>query len=278
MGTRLARFLLILGLSAITTLANATDTDGPDGDHDFVDADDAPHGIPAYPDGTIGRFPRVYHVNNYDAWNLWLGGYPTNWRFGQGPLYGVDNDDSVLPNDCTENAFGMNFAQDECIQDSTDMCLRSPVILNPCETTSFRIGYFVRAAGGILGSGCSECAILNILIDFNGDGDFGDVMFCETTQDSIPEWAVKNFRMPLTYSFRVEELDVPAFRVGPRIGPAWMRITLSSGYPSVPDDFAVAGSGEYALYGGETEDYPVVIGGEVSVNRTTWGLLKSRYQ
>jgi hypothetical protein len=270
--------LTCLAIVLVPGMIRATDVDGPDGHYDFYDLDDAPRGIPAYPDGTIGRFPRVYHVNNYDAWNLWLGGYPTNGPIN-GVVYGVDSDGGQHPlPHCIETAFGMTFPQDECVQDSTDMCLRSPVILNPCETTSFRIGYFVRVAGGILGSGCGECAILNILIDFNGDGDFGDVMFCETTQDSIPEWAVKNFRIPLTFSFRVEELDVPAFRVGPRTGPAWMRITLNSGYPSVPDDFAVAGSGEYGLYGGETEDYPLVIDGPVPITRTSWGLLKSRYR
>ena len=272
-------FLVCFGLTVLPGTGLTTDVDGPDGANDFGDADDAPHGIPAYPDGTIGRFPRVYHVNNYDAWNLWLGGYPTHASAFEEPIYGVDTDGGLHPlPHCTEAAFGMTFDQDECLNDSTDMCLRSPALLNTCEMTSFRIGYFVRAAGGILGSGCGECAILNILIDFNGDGDFGDVMFCETTQDSIPEWAVKNFRMPLTYSFRVEEFDVPAFRVGPRSGPAWMRITLNSGYPSVPEDFAEEGSGEYGLYGGETEDYPFVIGGPTPVNRTSWGVIKSRYR
>jgi GEVED domain-containing protein len=269
MGTRFARFLLILGLSALSTPANATDVDGPDGDNDFGDMDDAPHGIPAYPDGTIGKFPHVYHINNYDAWNLWLGGYPTNWQPGQGPVYGVDGDDSALPpNDCTENAFGMTFAQDECIQDSTDMCLRSPVLLNPCEMTTFRISYIVQVAGG------GGTALLNVLVDFNGDGDFDDVVYCPASQDSVPEWVAKNVGVPWGWPNHLE-MNIPSFRVGPRSGPAWMRITLTTADTTPTDDFPVSG-GE--LLGGETEDYPIMIGGNTPVHSTTWGLLKSRYQ
>lgn len=263
-------FLACIGLTVLPRSGLTTDVDGPDGHNDFYDLDDAPTGIAAYPDSTLGQFPHVYHVNNYDAWNLWLGGYPTNGPVN-GVVYGVDSDwsfPSSFPH-CHETAFGMTFGQDECIQDSTDMCLRSPVILSTCELGSFRIGYFVRVAGGY------SRAFLNILFDFNGDGDFADVSYCGATQDSVSEWAVKNYRMPLTFSYRVEELEVPTFRVGPRPGPVWMRITLNSEDP-VADDFNIAG--DTHLLGGETEDYPIVIAGPVPVNRTSWGLLKSRYQ
>lgn len=259
--------LACAGLVWTPRLIRATDVDGPDGGHDFYDSDDAPRGIPAYPDSTLGRFPRVYHVNNYDAWNMWLGGYPTDWGDSK-PLYGVDSDiGSLASPDCFETAFGMTFDQDECVQDSTDMCLRSPVALTTCQMASFRIGYFVRVA---------DRAYLNVLVDFNGDGDFADMMFCEATQDSVSEWAVKNYSLTgWGFPFELEFVDIPAFRVGPRPGPAWMRITLNSNDP-VADDFHIVGDDH--LFGGETEDYPIVVGGPVPVNRTSWGLLKSRYQ
>ena len=259
-------FLVSIGLAVLPGSGLSTDVDGPDGSNDFYDLDDAPHGIPAYPDSTIGRFPSVLHVNNYDAWNLWLGGYPTNGPIN-GVLYGVDSDFS-LPH-CQETAFGMTFGQDECIQDSTDMCLRSLVVFNACEMASFRIAYFIKFAC------CYDDAFLNVLVDFSGDGDFDDVLFCEATQDSVREWVLKNVEVPWDFPYYVDEMEVPAFRVGPRAGPAWMRITLTA-EQGVKDDFHIAGDGH--LHGGETEDYPIVIGGPVPVQRTTWGLLKSRYQ
>jgi GEVED domain-containing protein len=254
--------VLFAGSMCVPFGVQATDVDGPFRDEDFFDTGDAPNGVPAYPDGTLGRFPFIGHINNYDAWNLWLGWYPTNFN-GSGDLYGVDNDPDLAFSDCTETAFGMTFGQDECIQDSTDMCLRSPVVLNPCEPTTFKMAYFILVSGFY--------SYLNILVDFNGDGDWGDVVYCEATRDSVPEWAIKNYEVVHPYP-PWAIMDVPSFLVGPRAGPTWMRISLSS--DPMPDTYPTH---QTSILGGETEDYPFVIGGVVPTTRMTWGGLKSRY-
>jgi hypothetical protein len=69
---------------------------------------------------------------------------------------------------------------------------------------------------------------------------------------------VKN--VPVTLVPGCNALVSPSFRVGPREGGAWMRITLT-GTP-VTDDFPWAGSASIpagVFTGGETEDYPVEI-------------------
>ena len=261
MGRNTLALIIAAGLFPATLWA--TDVDGPfRGRDDYYDRGDAPNGISAYPDGTLGRFPQVTHFNQYDYKNMWLGFYPTPWQ-PEEDLFGVDDDFHYPLPHCTETAFGMSFAQDECLQDSTDMCLRSPVALNACREVAFKIAYYRVHY---------EDAYLNILLDLNGDGDWGDVVYCDATQDSASEWAVENY--PLGFSFpSAQFLDVPRFLVGPRPGPVWMRISLSGG--PMPNTYPTE---DTSIDSGETEDYPLLIGIIVPTTRSSWGLLKSRYR
>jgi hypothetical protein len=73
---------------------------------------------------------------------------------------------------------------------------------------------------------------------------------------------VKN--APVTLQPGCNTLLTPSFAGGPNTGPTWMRMTLTS--TPVSDDFPWAGSvtlagrGPSTFAGGETEDYPLVIG------------------
>src|SRR5262249_39093129 len=105
-------------------------------------------------------------------------------------------------------------------------------------------------------------AYLNVLVDWNQDGDWNDVLNCGpigSAQNCAPEWAVKN--VPISLVPGCNNLVTPNFRVGPNPGQGWMRITLSEA--PAPADFPWNGTVSYAngyFQRGETEDYPVRIG------------------
>jgi hypothetical protein len=152
------------------------------------------------------------------------------------------------PTDCIELAFGgMPFNQDECIGDLVDAGLPGP-----WSFTQSRIGNVT-----VLVTNCRTApvdAFMNVLVDWNQDGDWNDAMGPPCTY----EWAVKNHRF--TAPPGCVPYSSPVFLAGPMPGPAWMRVTVTR--DSVPADFPWAGSmttptGEFR--GGETEDYPVMV-------------------
>lgn len=262
----LALTLAVLGTAAPRTV-RSNDVDGPGGSMDFVDFGDAPHSVAAYPDGTTGNFPWVWHVNNYGSWNLWLGGYPEDAPVED--MLGVDTEGPDKTPDCRETAFGMTFDQDECSGDHSDAGVLTAIHLEPCQPATFRIAITTPVAA-------SPYYYLNVLVDYNGDGDWNDTVMCPGGEKGINEWVLKNVEaVPMfnTPGGGYGVFDLPHFPVGPRPGPAWLRISLS--FNPVPKDFAAHG-GE--LFGGETEDYPITIGELTPVRETTWGLLKSRYR
>jgi hypothetical protein len=104
----------------------------------------------------------------------------------------------------------------------------------------------------------NQDVFLNILVDWNQDGDWNDNEICPDVKLCAPEWAVKNRVIELksgcgTYSS-------PVIQVADSLGRAWMRITLTR--EPVSNDFPWNGSGSAPNFyypDGETEDYLVQI-------------------
>ncbi|HEY6194853.1 MAG TPA: GEVED domain-containing protein [Candidatus Eisenbacteria bacterium] len=257
----------------------------------YRDFGDAPEGIAAYPSGIVGRFPTcltptapgtpdqlcpdpslippgptgyvLHATSDTDNAGFWLGCGDV-----AAPLLGVDSevdgkswlvfaagqiaacDPHSLP-DCNEPAFGgMTFGQDECYGDA-DAGLTSFVSFAACSTSTVTMKTY--ACGSV-----PVHAYLNILVDWNQDGDWNDVVRCEAINQCVPEWAVRD--QPVTLPIGCSFLTSPPFLAGPTPGPGWMRITLSE--QPAPPDFPWNGSVSLAgaaFTRGETEDYPIQI-------------------
>jgi len=260
---------------------------------DYEDWGDAPEVVLGYPSGVVGHFPtcalvsapgtqelvagclpistppgptgHVRHVSSAsDPFQVWLGcGDGTAANVGvDTELNGKTNDtgaaisscDTATPVDCVEAAFGMSFGQDECYADPPgDAGVIAPVVFTPCAPSTVTFNAFSCAT--------SEVEVyLNILVDWNEDGDWNDVLACTApTFVCAYEWAVKNvlITLPPGCSPQIS----PVFIAGPNGGNGWMRITLSP--TPVSNDFPWRGSffaaGQDFIQGGETEDYPVTI-------------------
>ncbi len=265
--------------------SRATDVDGPDDcQRTPTDYGDAPENCLAYP-GVMGHFPTcradsppgdatnacgpvlpppgptgfVMHQHLPTLFQYWLGCGPAGT-----PPMGIDGEPDGKVNDtgagasvcnpgllvdCVEKAFGMTFGQDECYG-SSDAGLSSPVAFAPCTPSSITFKAW----------NCSPNAqqvVLNILVDWNHDGDWNDIVQCPTGA-CVPEWAVQN--VVITLFPGCNTITSPSFMSGPTAGPAWMRISISDN--QAPGDYAWAGSAHLpgqAMINGETEDYPVSI-------------------
>lgn len=164
--------------------------------------------------------------------------------------------DQVTAIDCVESPWAMNFGQDECYGDPPgDAGLASPVSFTTCTASSITFKTY--------NCKTQTDAFLNILVDWNGDGDWNDNFDCPGAPGVCAyEWAVKNVAIPLPPGCTT--INSPMFLSGPFGGRAWMRVTLTD--VPVNDDFPWAGSATYtagqgAYAAGETEDYPVDITG-----------------
>lgn len=254
----------------------------------YRDFGDAPEGLAAYSTGIVGRFPTclfptapgsqnvdcppplstlpgptgavIHNAVATDQVKYWLG-----CGTAAAPGLGIDSENDgkfntpaapfsfcndIIPVDCAEAAFGMTFGQDECYG-TPDAALGMPVAFAACslQTVTF-LAYNCTTA--------PQQAVLNVLVDWNADGDWNDNLKCDRIGQCAPEWVVKNRLITLTPGCAT--YATPRFRVGPRTGPGWMRITLSE--ISAPDDYPWNGTlgipgGAFAR--GETEDYPVRI-------------------
>ncbi len=281
-----ARFIgvLLMGALALPAPAPATDVDGPnDCQRSAVDFGDAPEGVFAYP-GVVGHFPTctvptapgdrtlacapistapgltgfVRHQHPAAGGGYWLG-CPLTGGLPQGIDSEIDGKmnatgapisvcNDVVPTDCVEAAFGMSFGQDECYG-STDAGIASPVSFGICTNSTVTFQAYNCAT-------VSRQVVLNILVDWNQDGDWNDNYQCNTT--CAFEWAVKNVSIVLGPGCNT--VTSPIFMSGPNAGDGWMRISISD--EAVNDNFPWAGTATspgQQFTDGETEDYPVVI-------------------
>jgi hypothetical protein len=172
---------------------------------------------------------------------------------------------SGISTDCIETAFGgMTFDQDECYFDGSDAGLQNPQTYIVCSTPTFTIDVYACAPRNI---------ILNVLVDWNEDGDWNDTFDC--SPGCAYEWAVKNHTVALTAGCNT--IVVPPFLVGPNPGYGWMRISVSEN--PAADDYPWNGTLSMVQFlGGETEDYPVVITDATPTDRSSWGRVKTLYR
>jgi len=271
-----AFLLFAFTLLSFSGAALATDVDGPDDcQRPAMDFGDAPEGIDAYP-GVTGHFPTCGVSSHPATWDttctpisskpLFVGfvlhdNPVASYWLGCGSLsaaMGIDGDPdgktsvgspssrcSGEPVDCSENAFGLDFGQDEC-WGSDDAGVHRPT-LEVCQDATVTFDTY--------NCGSARDVYLNILIDMNRDGDWNDNFLCPS--GCTYEWAVKNALVTLPTGCNTQAS--PAFRVGPFPGEGWMRVSITD--VPVNDDFPWYGSRSMGvlLPGGETEDYPVQI-------------------
>ncbi|MFN0151224.1 MAG: FlgD immunoglobulin-like domain containing protein [bacterium] len=250
----------------------------------YEDFGDAPEGTAAYPSGVLGSFPTCIapspagtrttvcapistvpgmtgHVRHVSPANepikIWLGcGAPLPGSVDSevdgkmnGTGLGASTCDPAVTVDCAEPAFSttMVFGQDECWGD-VDAGVIGPVTFSTCELETIKVDAFNCRQFGVQ-------AFLNILVDWNEDGDWNDNLNCDA--ECVYEWSVQNlnvFLVPGCNTF------TPVVLAGPKAGNGWMRVTITP-FP-VPADFPWAGSAGMAggsFIAGETEDYPVII-------------------
>jgi hypothetical protein len=242
----------------------------------------APISTPPGPTGYV--LHRSFGFQNY-----WLGCFvPPPPALG---AYGIDGDgdgkvnqpptgssacDPLLLTDCVDPAEG-GFDQDECYADGSDATLSTKVVFGACANNTFNYDVFLCAPQGVV-----QQSFLNVLVDWNKDGDWNDVLLCNTTAGAVCvyEWAVKN--RPLTLVPGCNLLSTPTIVGGPSAqNNVWMRISVST--DPVTDDFPWAGStitfnGLNYLHDGETEDYLVDVTPPTPTLPETWGSIKAMYR
>ena len=273
----------------------------------YTDFGDAPENVPAYPSGSFGHFPTCTANSPAGTQEVACGAAPSTppgltgyvkhvatandqayFGLGCGPSnaqrLAVDTEadgvvhvagalPGVIPSEfstCSpavtimtyESAFGgLWFGTDETAGDGTDAGFAGPLALPACNPIRLPLQAW----------NCGPASLtvrLNVLVDWNQDGDWNDVVACGSPGSSTcaPEWAVKNASVVLQPG--CNSLVSPQFVVGPSTGDAWMRITLTAG--PVSDDFPWAGSAANsggAFAGGETEDYPITIVASAAVDQ-----------
>jgi hypothetical protein len=274
----------------------------------YTDFGDAPENLPAFPSGSLGHYPTCKAASTAGTQEIECGSAlstppgPTGWvehaatfedakyvTFGcqAAPKWiGVDSETDGVVNvgagppplmpttsacdpgvllQTFEPAFGLWFGGDDRAISQPGVALSANPVLHSCGNASMRL------RTGACGPGDTP-AYLNVLVDWNQDGDWNDVARCGTAAagSCAPEWAVKN--APVTVRPGCDSLDTPVFRVGPATGGTWMRLTLT--LAPVNDDFPWAGSAtnpgpggsaSAPFAGGETEDYPVSVTEAVDV-------------
>ncbi|MFO7891249.1 MAG: S8 family serine peptidase [bacterium] len=98
-----------------------------------------------------------------------------------------------------------------------------------------------------------EGAYINVLFDWNQDGDWNDELWSEDVSKTIYEHTVVNFPVPVG-SGHISALDPPDFTIGPNAGFVWARFTITE----EPVELPWQGTGEFEA--GESEDHLLKIG------------------
>jgi hypothetical protein len=231
------------------------------------------------PFGTVpGATGYIIHVDHRNA-PLWIGCGGAGVGYDEETEAKINLSPSLCgegPVDCVEGSpAGLQFGQDECVG-AGDAGLIFPSSFVACSTqvVAFNVTYD-------LPPGPDYLFYINVLVDWNMDGDWNDTFLCPDRPECVYEWAVKNEFALSAGGCGV----VPSrpFLTGPKVGMAWMRVTIT---PSpVPDDFPWNGSAGLTggvFRGGETEDYLIAIrpnptidvGGRVVAEGITLGTVR----
>ena len=104
-------------------------------------------------------------------------------------------------------------------------------------------------------------AYVNVLVDWNQDGQWGGSSVC-SGGNTTPEHVLVNFVVPPQYIGTLSALGPPDFTIGPKQGYVWTRFSITES--PVSEDWD--GSGVFE--DGETEDYLLRIDGERPVGGT----------
>lgn len=249
-----------------------------------LDFGDAPEAALAYPStGVVGAFPTCYNVPTAG----WIQHTNFGAYFGPRVDFEPEGNAGLCP------LFNPNsYDQDECFNDGDaglivpePYTIQGPVgseVVVPCaNSTGTPLGNVCQTAVwgvnvdiNVTNNMPSETlGYLNVLMDWNQNGQWGDIENCPT-MGSAPEHVLVNFVVPNPYSGPLSSLGPPTFLIGPNSGYVWTRFTISE--DPVPQDW----KGEGDFEDGETEDYllrvdqptPPPVGGEAyMVNKT--GLL-----
>jgi len=206
----------------------------------------------------------VRHVNGTSFLDLWMGcGSPrgtggiddeADAKFNASSTPGDPSLCGGAPTDGVESGpLGAWFGQDESYGDA-DAGLIHPMTFQVCSTSAVAFSTYLCGPPG----GGDYGLLVNVLVDWNQDGDWNDTFICPESGQCVHEWAVKN-----EFGFASGECGVfvtAPFRTGPFPGRAWMRVSVM--IDLAPDDFPWNGSTGTAngrFNGGETEDYLVTI-------------------
>ncbi len=231
------------------------------------DYGDAPENAVAYPDsGIMGRFPTcleagpagyIRHGSNSDCY------------------FGYQVDTEVEGNEGNCPAFTPNlFDQDEsCYESDAGLWAPDAFTIQGPPDSEYVAPLCSEFRGSALGYTCGtaewgrdinvwwhtnriEGAYVNVLIDWNRDGQWGASSSCDG--ETVPEHVLVNFYVP-NGNGHISTQDPPSFKIGPMSGFVWARFTITSDRISTPWD----GSGHYS--DGETEDYLIKVLGRESL-------------
>jgi PKD repeat protein len=238
----------------------------------LYDYGDAPEGVLAYPSsGTMGAFPTcegvvlgefIRHGGHSVSSDIssYLGlkaDYETEGNEGWCPTFKPDKYDQ--DESCDEADGGLLKPDAYTIAGSAGSESVTPL----CELTAdsvlgrvCRTAQWGRDIDIVVNTVNPTGAYVNVLIDWNQDGVWGDSIECT---DSTPTWArehvLKNFHFSFPPTGDLSTYSPPDFRIGPNSGYVWARFTLTE----VPIELPWDGSGKFNE--GETEDYLLKVQG-----------------
>jgi len=238
----------------------------------LLDFGDAPEGALAYPSSGIGgAFPTCMQVGPAG----WI--QHTNFGTWFGPATMVDFEPDGNAGMCPPGGFPP-YDQDECFADPDAGLLIPPAYtIDPtpavvpcmpgvegplgtiCQTANWGVNVDIDVHNWMPGHPEYLPGFVNVLMDWNQDGDWNDVTDCYTQGDA-PEHVLVDFMVPPQYDGPLSALMPPGFLIGPNPGYVWTRFTISE----VPVGFGWNGEGFFE--DGETEDYLLLVeGGEPTV-------------
>jgi PKD repeat protein len=234
---------------------------------DYRDYGDAPSGDVAYPStGVIGTFPvcpvsgnTVRHGNETGVFAMFFGCSlcpPTTEQGGnRGLCRGAYNRDDDNGLEYTK-AYTIDNSSSPLtvIEEYVPLYARNNTIGTVCQMAEWGPDnldmYWANQTW-------EDWAYVNVLIDWNQDGEWGGTLTCEDGH-TCDEHVLKNYRLPPAAAgsglgaHRYD--DPPDFRIGPNSGYVWARFTMSPGPVTLPWD----GTGDFE--DGETEDYLLKVG------------------